>query len=521
MLSIRWRLQIWLAFLLACVLIGFGATAYQLYYVRQLDQIDTELSRRVSILTISLRGGPPERGSDSFGRGGGRRGEGGPPSRGRGPEGEPDFEWDPNSPPPRFERSGEPGRGRGRGPGPGGPRTFEFTGELAALFPAEAPGGYYFAVWSRNGSQLTNSPAIPVGIYRPAVQPRDTGTHLRSVGSLRECYHFTEMGDCVLAGRDITSDLEATRRIGWLLAAAGGTILAFGLGSVGWIINRAIRPLDEMGATAKRISAGNLSERIQVATTDDELGRLAGVLNSTFARLEAAFSRQRQFTGDAAHELRTPIAVLISEAQTTLARKRSAEEYKQAIEVTLATAQEMKRLTESLLDLASVDDGAQSVQRTRVNLAQLAQECIDLIRPLATERGLKLVGDLEPAEAQGNPGRIRQLITNLLANAVNYNRPQGEIRVTTRTMGGSLQLVVADTGIGIGPDDLPHVFERFYRADKARSRAQGHSGLGLAICKAIAEDEGGRIEVTSELGKGTTFTVTLPAPANEQAKSPA
>ena len=535
--SIRWRLQIWLAFLLACVLIGFGATAYQLYYVRQLDQIDAELSRRVSALTSAVRGPGPEsfppgrggfdagggnfdRGGRGFDRGGGfRRGDGGRgsfdgfPNTGE----DPDFNADPNSFPSRGrgDRSGEPGRGRSpRGMGPSR-RNFDLTSELVSLFPSEGPEAYYFTVWSRGGNRVTNSAFAPLDALWPAQYGRDTGTHLRSRGSMRECFHFTEMGDCVLAGRDITSDLEATHRIGWLLAGAGGTILAFGLGSVGWIINRAIRPLDEMSATAQRISAGNLSERIQAARTDDELGRLADVLNSTFARLEAAFSRQRQFTADAAHELRTPIAVLISEAQTTLARKRTGDEYKQAVEITLGTAQQMKRLTESLLELAAADDSAHALQRSRADLADLARECAERIRPLAVERHAQVECDLESAEAVCDPDRMRQVITNLLANAVNYNRPQGQIRIATQKLEDSAQLVVADNGIGIGPDDLPHVFERFYRADKARSRSEGHSGLGLAICKSIVEDAGGKIEVTSEPGRGTTFTVTLPLPPAE------
>ena len=539
--SIRWRLQIWLAFLLACVLLGFGATVFQLYRVRQLDQIDSELERRVSTLTIAVRGGPSQDRVPDFSggdRGSGRRGDGGRGGFGRGPRGgAPDFNRDPNAPSPEggnfdptgeggfrgprpgprgspegFDRSGEPGRGRGRG----GPplRDFEITGELGSLFPLAGPNDFYFAVWSRDGGLFKLSASAPSDVPRPVQSRMDSGTHLRTRGNFRESFHYTGLGDAVLAGRDITSDLEAMKRFGWVLAAAGGTILSLSLGGVGWIITRAIRPLDEMSATAKRISAGNLAERIQVAKSDDELGRLAGVLNSTFARLEAAFDRQRQFTADAAHELRTPIAVLISEAQTTLARKRSTDEYRQAVEVSLTAAQEMKRLTESLLDLASVDGGPQSSQRSRMSLARIVAECADLVRPLVNERGLQLHCELEPAEVACNPDRLRQVATNLLTNAVHYNRPQGEIRVGTHVANGSVLLTVADTGIGIGPADLPHVFERFYRADRVRSRSEGHSGLGLAICKAIVEDEGGKIEVSSQLGQGTTFTVTFPSVAS-------
>ena len=154
----------------------------------------------------------------------------------------------------------------------------------------------------------------------------------------------------MLAGRSIVADLAALRRFAWLLLGAGGTVLALGLGG-GWLLSsRALRPVEEIGLAASRISQGNLAERIDIADTDSELGRLAAVLNSTFARLEAAFAQQKRFTTDASHELRTPIAVLISETQTTLARERTAAEYRATVEACLDTAQQMKRLTHSLSD---------------------------------------------------------------------------------------------------------------------------------------------------------------------------
>jgi two-component system OmpR family sensor kinase len=248
-----------------------------------------------------------------------------------------------------------------------------------------------------------------------------------------------------------------------------------------------------------------------VAETDSELGRLASVLNSTFARLEAAFAQQKQFTADASHELRTPLAVIIAESQTTLARERTAAEYRESIAVCLDAAQQMRRLSESLLQLARFDAGQETVRRSAVDLAENARVCVGRIGPLAQEHGIKICCDLAPATTYGDADRLGQLITNLLTNAILYNKTDGEIVISTRLENGSAVLTVADSGEGIAAEDIPHVFERFYRADKSRSRAEGRSGLGLAICKAIVDSHGGSIDVASRPGAGTTFTVRLPA----------
>src|SRR6266404_5047226 len=256
----------------------------------------------------------------------------------------------------------------------------------------------------------------------------------------REAFHFTEMGDCVLAGRNITADVKALGRFAWWLLAAGGTVLAFGLGGGWWLTTSAIRPVEEISAAASRISAGNLSERISGADTDNELGRLAGVLNSTFTRLEAAFAQQKQFTADASHELRTPLAVLISEAQTALARERSAAEYRETVAACLDTAQQMRRLTESLLQLARFDAGQELLQRSPFDLAETARATVDLLRPLAADRQIRVHCELAPAPIQGDEESVRQVITNLLTNAIQYNRDGGQITlaVTHDSLGALL-----------------------------------------------------------------------------------
>ena len=493
--SIRWRLQLWLAFLLLCVLSGFGAAVYQLQRANQFIQLDEELQRRIAALSSAVRGGPPP------GSGPGRRPfEGGPPP----------FEED--GPRRRMPPPNRPDRPDARGPGPPremGPREFRPSGEVLRLFDETETNGFYYTVWSRDGTLLRRSTNAPAEVPFPD-RSGDPLTHTRIRGALREAYHFTERADCVLAGRSIANDLTTMNRFAWWLVAAGGAVLALGLGG-GWLLaTRAIRPVEEISAAASRISAGNLSERINVIEPENELGRLAGVLNSTFARLEAAFARQKQFTADASHELRTPLAVLISEAQTTLARDRTAAEYRDTIEACLETAQQMRRLTESLLELARFDAGYELGERHALDLAEQTRKCLERLRPLADAHNVRIHCDLGPAMATAGADRFQQVIANLITNAVHYNQPGGEVRVRTRVEGGMAVVAIADTGHGIAPGDLPHIFERFYRADKFRARASGHFGLGLAIGKAIVEADGGRIDVSSEVGVGTTFTVSLP-----------
>jgi two-component system OmpR family sensor kinase len=493
--SLRWRLQLWLAFLLVCVLSGFGVAVYQLQRINHLNQLDEELERRLATLSTAVRGGPP------FDPGPGR-----PRPANRPP---PEFEEGPSRPLPPRDRLDLPPRGGPPEKRPG-PREFMLSPDAAGLFDESRTNAFYYTVWSRDGRLLKQSANAPADVPRPERIGRDTRTHTRMRGTFREAFHFTELGDCVLAGRSIWVELNARRRFAWVLLVAGGTVLTFGLGVGWWLTTRAIRLVEEISAAASRISAGNLSERISVAEPDNELGRLAGVLNATFARLEAAFSQQKQFTADASHELRTPIAVLISETQTTLARERSAADYHETIVACLETAQRMRRLTESLLELARFDTGEEQIQRRSFDLSESTRACVELIRPLATERGLQIRCELARDEAVGDADRFSQVATNLLSNAIHYNKPNGEIQVRTRLENGAAVLTVTDTGPGIAAEDLPHIFERFYRADKSRARGHGRSGLGLAICKAIVDAHSGSIEVSSQPGAGTTFTVRLP-----------
>jgi len=256
--SIRWRLQLWLAFLLVCVLSGFGVTIYQLQRVSQLRQIDEELERRVAVLSGAVRGGPPPKRSFA------------PPPFERGP-GPRDFDKDNRHPPPPEGRP--PFRGERKGPF--GPRDFSISEEISSLFDQSSTSAFYFTVWSRDGAMFKRSSNAPPNVPLPQrLNNTDTRTHARTRNGYREAFHFTELADCVLAGRSISTDLDAMRRFKLWLLAAGGTVLAFGLGGGWWLTSRAMRPVDDISVAASRISEGNLSERINVADTDSELGGL-------------------------------------------------------------------------------------------------------------------------------------------------------------------------------------------------------------------------------------------------------
>jgi heavy metal sensor kinase len=494
--SIRWRLQVWLAFLLVCTLSGFAIASFEVYRTRQYQEVDEQLGHRVEGLARLTRGRMfPMGGRPPFEPPFNRKG--GPPGR---------FDF----PPPEMDERRLPLPPPEEGTNVMRPPNMPLPPDLQRLLREDEQSGTYFVVWNRDGTRLESSTNAPSDLPRPDPTAPDSGPYFRTRGIYREAYDFNREGRSVLIGRSIAAELEAMRGFALVLTGAGAAVLALGLGG-GWLIaGRAMRPLKDISATASRISGGNLSERINVADTENELGQLASVLNSTFARLEAAFNQQKQFTADASHELRTPIAVLVSEAQTALARKRTPEEYRETIEACLDTAQRMRRLTESLLELARFDAGQERIRHEPIDLAEVARASVEMVEPLATESKVQIHSELAPVEISGDAVRIGQVITNLLTNAIRYNKPQGEVRLETLVDDGRAVLTIADTGQGIAAEDLPHIFERFYRADKSRSAAQGRTGLGLAICKAIVDAHGGNIAVSSQPGAGTIFTVRLP-----------
>jgi heavy metal sensor kinase len=451
--SLRWRLQAWYGLLLLIVLCAFGLAAFQLEKAER-HSVDDDLHRRLSALVNALRAG------------------------GRGPA-----------------------DGPRQPPGP----NLNFRPEVEALFTEDT--GCYYAVWMRGPEPVARSANAPQDIPRPesgveVIRTRDK--------TLREAFLFAAPADCVLVGRSV-AEVEANlySHAAWL-AVSGAVLLGLGLFGGSWLVTRMLKPVEDISATAARIAAGDLSQRIPALVTDGELGQLIRVLNSTFAQLDAAFSQQARFTADAAHELRTPVTVLLAETQGALTRERSTDEYRESLEICQRTAQRMRRLIEVLLELARIEFGKNILQREKCDLAVIASECLGQVTALARDRRITTDADLSLAPVVGDPDRLAQVITNLLANAIQHTKPGGNIHVTTKAGKHAVTLSVTDSGSGIAPEDLPHIFERFYRADKARTSAAGNAGLGLSIAKAIVTAHGGSIEVRSEAGHGASFSVEIP-----------
>jgi two-component system OmpR family sensor kinase len=507
--SIRWRLQIWLAVLLTGLLVAFGVVSWQLEKSHRVHRLDEELTKRAAALGVAIRGGkePPflRRKPPHFGPGGARRPPPGERSRSMLPPPPDDKLWTEFDASPdellAAWKKGEP---------PGRPEN-PVTAEVAAMFPGNAGEGYYYAVWTGRSDRLTKSANAPPDIPMPGEEGRDTQTRFRDRDGFREAFHFTELGECVLAGRPVAADLTGMKPFTFRLSITGLAVLAVGLGGGWWLTSRSIRPIEKIASAARRISHGNLAERIPVMKPGSELDDLATVLNSTFARLEDSFAQQKRFTSDASHELRTPLAVLIAETQTALSRERTPEEYREALAGNLDTARQMKRLAESLLELARLDAGDSAGEGEPMDLSDPARETLARLKPLAASRAVTLAGEFLPAPCVGSTDRIVLVISNLVENAIHHGRKSGTVTVRTWQEGDRSHLSVADDGPGIPVADLPHIFDRFYRADKSRSASGGRYGLGLAICRGLVEAERGTISVESRSSLGTTFTVGFPA----------
>ena len=284
------------------------------------------------------------------------------------------------------------------------------------------------------------------------------------------------------------------------LAAGGGIFLA----------RRALKPVDKIAQTAQKIGEGDLSQRINV-NTKDELGRLAATLNEMIGRLEKAFQRQKQFTSDASHELRTPLAVIEAESTLALQKQRPPSDYRQSLEIVSREARQMSSLIDQLLTLARADAGKEQWNFAEVELGKLVTNLSTDIEVLCEEKGLSFqLGQTQDLVVKGDEARLRELFMNLLDNAIRYTSAPGTVSLSFRREGQMAVVAITDTGVGIPAEDIPFIFERFYRVDKSRSHAEGGSGLGLAICRHIAETHGGKIEVESQVGAGSTFSVWLP-----------
>ena len=314
----------------------------------------------------------------------------------------------------------------------------------------------------------------------------------------------------LILGRSTKQIDQALHGLVRTLATADALALAVAAGGGIFLARRALKPVDKIAETAQEIGETDLSRRINV-NTKDELGRLAATLNAMIGRLEKAFQRQKQFTSDASHELRAPLAVIEAESSLALQKERPPSDYRQSLETISQESKQMSSLIEQLLTLARADAGKEQWNFTDVNLGRVITNLSADVEVLCQEKGLSCqLGQIQDLVVKGDAARLRELFMNLLDNAIRYTPAPGTVSVSLHREGEMAIVAIKDTGVGIAAEDMPFIFERFYRVDKARSRAQGGTGLGLAICRYIAEAHGGKIEVESQVGVGSTFSVWLP-----------
>lgn len=477
--SIRWRMQLWHGALLALVLAGFTITAWRLQWNDEMRRVDTELQQQVQTM-LGIMHGSPNR----------------PPHR----RGENPFL------PPLFDDDDRP-------PRPPGMRTPE---DLYDWATQTGTASRYYKIWTGPEQRvedaaglLAESVSIPEDLPASELTPLTRDNFVRG-RQAREVIETAQRQTILLAGRTLEPELEESRRLAWKLTALGTGVWLLAFFGGGWLTRRALHPIQNITSTATRISSGHLDERINVDEADSELGQLAGVLNDTFARLQQSFDQQAQFTADAAHELRTPISVLLSQTQLALARERSPEEYRKTLEACQRSAKRMHALTESLLELAKLDASTGFARHQPIDLSTIARDCIEHLQPLADAHSIRFESDLKPSPVHGDENQLSQIFTNLLSNALHHSPDQSVIRICTGASDDQSYATITDKGPGIAAEHLPHLFDRFYRADTSRNRSQGGAGLGLAICQTIAKAHGGQMIVTSEVGHGSTFGLNLP-----------
>jgi heavy metal sensor kinase len=299
-----------------------------------------------------------------------------------------------------------------------------------------------------------------------------------------------------------------------LLALMLPVLVACAAGGGYLLVQRALQPVERMARTAEQISVQDLEARLPVAPTGDALQRLSTSLNHMLTRLRDSVFSSRRFLADASHELRTPLTIVKGELQEVMAREPGGSEVGERIGSVLEEVARLEHLVSGLLVLSRLDAGEARREWAEVDLGELAAATVEHMRLVAEDRGVQLqAAALAPVTVRGDARRLKQVVVNLLDNAIKFTPSGGVVSVTTRQYNGCGLLEVCDSGIGIPAQSLPHVFDRFYRVDAARSADDGGAGLGLAIVRSICSAHGAEIEVASSPGSGSRFRVQFPRPA--------
>lgn len=396
--------------------------------------------------------------------------------------------------------------------------------DLSQDFPELATLDKFFQIFGPTGQVTIQSPNIQsrdIPLSRTALDAalagRTTFESARFYGepSIRiisvPVRHGEALVNIVRVGTSLQSLDETLHRLLIILLITMPLALMASLGGGWFLAGRALRPVGAITQAAQRITEGDLTQRLAVPETHDEIGRLATTFNAMIGKLEASFKQVRQFTSDASHELRTPLTVLKGEAELALRRPRAADDYRAVLESGLEEIDRMSRIVDELLFLSRADLGEIKMESKPVRLDLLLEDLKRQADVLGHEQAVHIViGLLEPATVGGDDMRLRELFLNLLDNAIKYSAPGGQVDLALTKQERMARVSISDHGIGISTDEQIRIFDRFYRTDAARAHTKKGTGLGLAICKWIVEAHHGTIEVRSEPGKGAMFTLLLP-----------
>ena len=384
--------------------------------------------------------------------------------------------------------------------------------------------GLFLRVTRADGSTLYESGSPKDASFDPGHLPPARRDLSQAVSQVERLAGDVEMMICAVPFTTREGNrflIEAGSPLGQTESVLHGLLLTFAVGlplvvavavAGGYVVmKRAMKPVGEITRTPEQITSRNLSERLPEARTGDELEALSTALNKMIARIDHSFRHMNRFTADASHELRTPLTVLRGELEAVTQRHDIPTDARETIESALEESERLSKIVESLLAISRLDAGEALMARERFDLAGLVADTVEQMRLLAEDKRITLscsAGDA--VQVEGDPGRLKQVVVNLADNAIKYTNEGGRVDIKVAAVDGKALLEVSDTGVSIPADALPHVFGRFYRVDKARSRQMGGAGLGLSIVKSICQAHGGRISVESTEGKGSRFTVELP-----------
>ncbi len=454
--SVRLRLTLWYVFLLAIILACFSAGVYIFLRTNLYDDLDDSVRNRAATslgVVVYQEGRPTLVGQGSF--------------------------VDPNA-------------------GESFVRVFDSAGAVTFDNSAEAgrvivdSNAVDLALRGTSGTRTANAGGEALRVLTVPIQRGNEISGVLEVGQSQD--------DVSKALRDLLLILAIAYPLTLAVASIGGVFLA----------GRALSPIDRLTRLAKTITAEDLSARLDLNLPNDEVGRLARTLDDMIAGLEEAFRRQRQFTADASHELRSPLTAIKGQVGLARSKPRDKEAYREVLGIVEDEVDQMVRVVDSLLTLARADASQIAIVPESVDLGDLIGSVVKQMQPAAERKGITVAIEAGPdVTLDGDEDLLIRLLLNLLGNALKFTPDGGRVTLGWGINDEGQAFWVRDTGVGIAPEHLDHIFDRFYRVDSARTRSEEGTGLGLSICQWIAEAHGGTISVASELDRGTTFTVQL------------